>query len=268
MTEPMITATHENGKMDPALAKALVALVAAMPAAPKDASNPHFGQSYASLLSIWEVVRPILKAHGFALIQQPMPSTDGVYLETHLIHESGAFLTARLIMPVRQKDNPQAIGSALTYARRYSMSAMLSIVTEEDDDGNAGAAGAPPRAAAPAPQTTRASLTAAAAPAPPRAEPAPATSQVWFGIIEKVLRREGMTGGRQWTLFTIHGQGNERFSTFDAKWSDAAKFLIGTVAKVTWTHGRRGKDLFSIEAAEGPEATAEPPEEDDENIPF
>lgn len=263
MSEPMITATHENGNMDPVLAKALVALLADMPAIQKDSENPHFGNTYASLGAIREAVRPFLKKHGFALVQTTLPSLEGVSLETHLIHESGSFLTSRLLMPVAQKGNPQAIGSALSYGLRYSAAAMLSLVIEDDDDGNAAAA--PARPAAPAPRTTTQPMPAA------QAAPAPEGSNLWHGIIDRVGQKMGETRGKPWVVFFIHGRDGERFSTFDVKWANTAKFLVGSPARIAWLQGRKGKDVFSIEATTGQEATAPPPDDpfgDEEPPPF
>jgi hypothetical protein len=124
------------------LAAALTAAHAEITAVAKDATNPHFKNKYASLDTILAHVRPILTKHGLALVQgmtTPHADEHGVMrtfcVETMLLHSSGEFMTNAAIMPVVKHD-PQGVGGALTYGRRYGVSALLSIATEEDDDGN------------------------------------------------------------------------------------------------------------------------------------
>lgn len=128
------------------LAPALVAAQAEMKAVGKDSTNPHFKNKYASLDAIIEAVRPTLAKHGLAIVQGatvPM-TTDvgglvGFAVETMLVHTSGEWLTNTAIVPITKAD-PQGAGGALTYGRRYSLAALLSLATEEDDDGNAASA--------------------------------------------------------------------------------------------------------------------------------
>lgn len=124
------------------LAAALVAAQADIKGVGKDSVNPHFKNRYASLDSIIDMVRPALAKHGLAVIQGgTTPHTDeaGVVraftVETMLVHKSGEWITNGAILPVAKAD-PQGAGAALTYGRRYSLSALLSISTDEDDDGN------------------------------------------------------------------------------------------------------------------------------------
>jgi len=105
----------------------------------KDATNPHFRSKYADLSAVWEAVRAPMAKHGFGIIQSPQYEGDNIYLETTLLHDSGEFLTSKY--PLKpSKPDPQGYGSALTYARRYSIAAMLGVVADEDDDGNAASA--------------------------------------------------------------------------------------------------------------------------------
>jgi hypothetical protein len=111
----------------------------------KDSVNPHFRNRYASLSNIIEAVTPHLNAAGLSIIQ--MPTTEG--LETLLLHESGEYISSLSTIAAKDPMNPQAVGSAITYARRYAMGAVLSLNIDEDDDATA--ATVPPKAA-PAPQ--------------------------------------------------------------------------------------------------------------------
>ncbi len=116
----------------------------------KDAKNPHFKNQYSTLSAVWEACRGPLTANGIAVVQ--IPSADGqvVTVETILTHTSGQFIKGSLTMAAG-KNTPQAIGSAITYARRYALASFVSVAPE-DDDANAAthpthnAPDAPPRA--------------------------------------------------------------------------------------------------------------------------
>lgn len=120
-----------------AISKAIVAAQPEIAAALKTSTNPHFKSKYADLSSVWESCKDVLKSHKLAVIQTfSSENKDGtVLVKTRLVHDSGEWMEGELPMPYKD-NNPQAVGSAITYARRYSLSAMLGIVTEEDDDGN------------------------------------------------------------------------------------------------------------------------------------
>ena len=120
-------------------AEAFVKLQAAIKPAIKDATNPAFRSKYADLGAVWEAVRQPLASHGFGVIQAPQFEGDTMWLETTLIHVSGTEKVSRY--PLRPtKLDPQGFGSAITYAKRYALSAMLGVVADEDDDGNAASA--------------------------------------------------------------------------------------------------------------------------------
>lgn len=120
------------------LAKAYSAFQASDLGAKKNANNPAFKNKYADLGSIWDVVREPLAAHGLSVVQQPMPSERGeLRLRTTVMHVSGEWIASEIAMPLGKVD-PQGYGSAITYARRYALAAMLGV-TQEDDDGHAAA---------------------------------------------------------------------------------------------------------------------------------
>lgn len=99
----------------------------------KDAVNPHFKNKYASLTAIIEAIREPLTKNGLTFVQFP----DGEnQLTTRLMHSSGEWMQASYQM-IPAKNDPQGLGSAITYQRRYSLGAILGLATEEDDDGNA-----------------------------------------------------------------------------------------------------------------------------------
>jgi hypothetical protein len=101
----------------------------------KDANNPFFKSNYASLSHILQEVSEPLQNAGLVIAQFP----DGTGLVTMLIHsETGEYISSNYTMPVAKQNDPQAVGSAITYARRYAVSSILSL-NVSDDDGNAAA---------------------------------------------------------------------------------------------------------------------------------
>lgn len=152
------------------LAAALVKASAAIKPIPKDRTNPHFKNRYATLDAIVEATRPVLAAHGLAVIQgSAVPETHegtlvGFNVETMLVHSSGEWLSNAVLMPV-EKASAQGAGSALTYGRRYGLSALLNLTADEDDDGETATNHAPRQASTPA---------ARPAATPSGANPAPA----------------------------------------------------------------------------------------------
>lgn len=95
----------------------------------KDAANPFFRSKYADLNSIREVVIPVLHEHGISVLQ----ATNGDQLDTILMHESGEFIASSTNIVVAKQNDPQAYGSALSYARRYGLQALLCVGAEDDD---------------------------------------------------------------------------------------------------------------------------------------
>jgi hypothetical protein len=119
-----------------AIAKAFVKAQSEFGAALKTSTNPHFKSRYADLSACVEAVIDALNNNGIALIQQTFESDNGVTVETVFLHETGEELrSGKLHVPV-VKNDAQGYGSALTYARRYSLLA-ASGLAPEDDDGNA-----------------------------------------------------------------------------------------------------------------------------------
>lgn len=196
-----------------AIPKALVAIQSQVRPAAKDAKNDYFDSPYADLESVINSVRPIMVQEGLSLMQ--FPSTDYVNMvetkatmregdsrnrsqkivdirvptvgvETRLDHaDSGEWLTHTMSM-LPMDNSPQAIGSTITYARRYSLNAILGLISE-DDDGNAGS-DASGRQNLPSQQKSR--QTAAKAPASPSNFGAPTPPP-------KAKTSTGGAGGRQ-----------------------------------------------------------------------
>jgi hypothetical protein len=118
----------------------------------KSSSNPHFKSRYADLAACVEAVVESLNNNGIALTQRVSPSDNGVIVETVFIHESGEVINCGQLHVPASKHDAQGYGSALTYARRYSLMAACGIAPE-DDDGNA-ASKRPTAPAIPTPDIT------------------------------------------------------------------------------------------------------------------
>lgn len=117
------------------LAGALAKAQGMMRGAVKDQKNPFFKSSYADLASCWEACREALSANDLAVIQTTELSDIGIVIVTTLAHKSGQWIRGKLRM-VPQKNDPQVIGSAITYARRYALAAIVGLA-QVDDDGEA-----------------------------------------------------------------------------------------------------------------------------------
>lgn len=141
--------------MEPSFNKVAAALVKAQKEfgpALKSSSNPHFRSKYADLSACVEAVIEGLNNNGIALMQRVSPSDSGVIVETVFIHESGEVINCGQLHVPASKHDAQGYGSALTYARRYSLMAACGIAPE-DDDGNA-ASKRPTAPAVPTPDIT------------------------------------------------------------------------------------------------------------------
>lgn len=118
-----------------ALAAALAKAQGKIEGALKEKVNGGFKTKYADLQSVWDAIREPLSSNGLAIVQGFSPVSDGVLIETTLMHASGEWMESQLLMPVVKKD-PQGVGSAITYGRRYALMAIAGVAPE-DDDGEA-----------------------------------------------------------------------------------------------------------------------------------
>lgn len=127
----MNTQSENIGELAAALAKAQ----AEVGTVTKDSANPYFKSNYASLAAVWEATRPILSKHQLSVVQMPSHDEAGYYVETQLMHSSGQWIRSRTYMKPA-KDDPQGIGSLISYARRYALQA-VTMICPDDDDGEA-----------------------------------------------------------------------------------------------------------------------------------
>jgi len=204
------------------ISAALVAAQKAFGPALKTSINPHYKSKYCSLDACIEAVIDGLNANGIALIQRPQPCESGVMIETLFVHESGESLSGGVLHVPAQKNDPQGYGSALTYARRYSLCAACGIAPE-DDDGNA-------------------------ASKPTRAKATPSTESLTVieaVTITSITEREGETNGKKWKAYFIEA-GGKKCGTFSGTLASQATDAKDNGDKVNITT-RPGRTPDSLE---------------------
>ncbi len=125
------------------LAGALALAQGAIENAPKESANPYFRSRYADLASIWDAIRKPLSENGLAVMQLPSVNGAEVTIHTLLAHKSGQWISSDLTMTAQRQlkdgggweklDSPQAVGSVITYARRYALQSIIGVAPEDDD---------------------------------------------------------------------------------------------------------------------------------------
>jgi hypothetical protein len=114
------------------IACALVKFQASVSKVAKESNNPFFKSKYASLANILDTIQKPLSECGLAISQFP----DANALTTIIVHsDSGEWMESSYVMPVAKQNDPQAMGSAMTYARRYALGSILNLNIDDDDDG-------------------------------------------------------------------------------------------------------------------------------------
>lgn len=154
------------------IAAALVAFSGEVKTIEKDGTNPHFKSAYTTLDHMIDETKPLLHKHGLTVMQFPGGDGEKVTVRTMILHESGEWIESEPLILKPTKLDPQGAGSAITYARRYSYAAALSLSLGDDDDGNS-ASQAPQKPAQSAPTSQPARNTNQTAQPPTRQSNAP-----------------------------------------------------------------------------------------------
>jgi len=258
--------------------------------ASKNATNPHFRSHYADLASIWDACRGPLNTNGLSIVQFPCDGDVGrTGLCTMLLHSSGEYIS-EVVTTRSQKDDPQGLGSALTYLRRYALAAVVGVTATEDDDGNAASTPANARVAAPAPRpyipppVSPPAVNAPASSKPvsqpvsqPVAKPvqtATAATSAVQAIVEFYKVDEG-TGknGRAYTKHRIGWTGIDGKMTYGTTFSASdgecacESMNLNCPCEITFVTGQYGLDIKSIKMSTMPMSATEYAGGDDE-IPF
>ncbi|HWL13691.1 MAG TPA: ERF family protein [Ureibacillus sp.] len=118
------------------LAKALASFQSEVKQPLKDKANPFFKSKYVPLENVVEAITDIAPKHGLSFMQYPVNQDTKVGIVTILMHSSGEFIETDPVFARPAKDDAQATGSVITYLKRYSLSAVFGITSDEDDDGN------------------------------------------------------------------------------------------------------------------------------------
>lgn len=118
------------------LAKAMATFQSEVIQPLKDKANPFFKAKYVPLENVVEAITNTAPKHGLSFIQYPVNQENKVGVITVLMHSSGEFIETEPIYATPAKQDAQATGSVITYLKRYSLSAVFGITSDEDDDGN------------------------------------------------------------------------------------------------------------------------------------
>ncbi|HKS28947.1 MAG TPA: ERF family protein [Pyrinomonadaceae bacterium] len=208
------------------LAKALSLAQKDVKGAAKDGKNPHFRSEYATLAAIWDACRDALTANNLA-VTQTMDFDDGhsIIVETTLMHSSGEWISGRLAM-MPAKADPQGIGSAITYARRYALAAIVGVAPEDDD-----------AEAATRPQSGQQKTQKAGSQEQPKHTRPQSVEQLREEILEDIKKTCALLNsagdlyeGKKWTAITLTKFIADEFETdggLDALSPDYLKQLLG-----------------------------------------
>lgn len=217
------------------LATALAKAQGQIEGAKKDSKNPHYNSKYADLAAVWDAIREPLSKNGLSVVQtlKLIPAGESGWLlqcDSVLMHATGQFIGDGLAIPVTRVD-AQGVGSASTYARRYSLMALVGVAPE-DDDANAAVGSSDPK------------------PQPRRVEAGSATVKV-TGITQRPTGKAGET------KYTISADDRNNYQTFLKAHAEAAKAAqeAGQAVEVQYRQENFGRTLVSIQEV-GAEAPA------------
>ena len=212
------------------IAAALATAQAQIGNAHKDSNNPFFKSKYADLSSVMDACKGPLNAAGISVLQPASTDDTGTWVETILLHNSGEWLSDRLKVVVAKQNDPQALGSAITYSRRYGLQAMLAIPSD-DDDGNAAAK--PPEKRQTARREERTPDPVPRFSEAPQAQETATAGDTITGKVESVETKKGTS--KKGTPYVLHivKIGDIEARTFDQKLADMATRYLHTECEAT-----------------------------------
>lgn len=235
------------------LATALAAAQGSIQGAVKDRTNPAFKSSYADLASVWDACRVALSSNGLSVSQHPGRLEDGsATVTTILLHKSGQHI-ASVCAALPRDQSPAAVGSVVTYLRRYALAAAVGVAPEDDD----GQAASQPGQHAPVPQPSREFV-----------QTVERVAKAFNGTVESIERipSSGIDpmcpkcGGKMWDNRAKKADGSISAKSPDFKCRDKAN-CDGLI----WKHGEKPRG--PVPQTRGPLLDAAPPPSDDD-MPF
>jgi hypothetical protein len=227
-------------------------------------SGGKYTYAYADLAGVWEAAKGPLSANGLALVQLPTLTPGGLTMTTILMHSSGEFVRGDLEnFPVPDR-TPQGVGTAITYARRYTFGAMTGVVSEEDDDGGNGGKPKAKRS-----ESAPASAPSPAQPRPTQGRQAPAsdlpTTFPGFGSQKGKPLAGAKEKDLQWYAKILRENvadpAKARFKADNAAHLAAIERLLGV-------HAAADADVSMDPMTSEPHYDNEPPPPGDEDSPF
>jgi hypothetical protein len=234
---------------------AISAVQARVPVVERDAKNPHYGNAYTTLAALHKTVLPLLAQCGLAWVCLPLQREGRLVLQYRLIHvATGEAIEGEMPLLVGDRATPQQLGSALTYARRYALAAVLGIASaEEDDDGNAASQPAPAQAAPAAAPRVQAQASGGA----------PVISQKQRGLLNVRAREAGLSARAfARVLLDAAGYPNHEVPTDEERARDYVDRLLDRFPRSAVDAA-----LAAIAALAASGAAPEPePEEDEEEL--
>jgi hypothetical protein len=211
--------SYEQSESIKEIAGALVAFHKAVGKIKKSSDNPFFKSKYADLSDILDAVEGPLDDAGLSVVQ--FPTLGG--LVTQVSHVSGEWMRGEYAVSPKEANNPQALGSAITYARRYALSAALSLNVDNDDDGNAASAPQRPTVTHPLPKDD----SPASSGEPPRS----GEFRDMTLDIQDIEERKSKAGATYWQAVSADGFSFAFFKNYAALFQEghsyACKFEVG-----------------------------------------
>lgn len=230
----MISQSEQINELATALAKAQ----ATIEDVGKDATNPHFRSKYASLPNVLQTIRPVFAPHGLSLVQFPCHSADGYGVCTQVSHSSGQWM--RCVAVARpMKDDPQGVGSLITYLRRYAAQGAAGIAADDDDDGQAASLPHGVTRGSDMPRQAERANGNGHHSSPPRDEPR-RDANIWRGKLVGIQNRTvpiktGANAGKTSEVFDVVLEGDRKAGTFDKRLAEKARALSNDDVNVVAT---------------------------------
>lgn len=209
------------------IATALAKAQGQMKPASKDNINPHFKSKYADLASVVEAIREPFSTNGLSYTQVcDFTDSGALIVETVLMHSSGEWYSGRLFMPCPQQ-TPQGIGSAITYAKRYSLAAIAGLATDDDDGNEASVNGKPENKT----QSTKQPAQVSKSDAPIKATPAQC-DRLRQTILDWCLGDEAQARSALVKYSSFEVDGKTYALDWDTLENASAKWVGGVIGKV------------------------------------